>query len=91
MQEQPYTICIPVKNQIPLCTRTEIGPWYVIIAINADTQKQDADEKEFAEIGEKMTTQSTKQINAQRNLSVQIVEKDTWQGVTTVKMKWKKG
>ena len=34
-----------------------------------DTQKQDADEKKFAEIAEKKTIQVTKQIDAQMNLS----------------------
>ena len=41
------------------------------------------DEKELVEIAEKMTTQVTKQINAQMILSVQTVKKDTWQEVTT--------
>ena len=42
---------------------------------------------QFAEITEKMTTQVTKQIGARMNLSVLTVEKDTWQEVTTVKLK----
>ena len=43
-----------------------------------ETQKQDADEKEFAGIAEKTTTKVTKLINAQVNLIVQNVKKDTW-------------
>ena len=72
---------------MPLYTSNKTDPWYFIIAIYTDTQKQDADEKEFAEIAEKMITQVTKLINAQINLSEQTVEKDTWQDVTTVKLK----
>ena len=45
-------------------TSTKTGPWYVLIVANPDTQKDDAEEKEFAEIAEKMTTQVTKLINA---------------------------
>ena len=60
----------PNNHQIPLYTSTKTGQWYAIDATNADTQKQDADEKKFAEIVEKKTTQVTKQINAQMNLSV---------------------
>ena len=60
----------PDNHQIPLYASTKTGPWYVINATNTDTQKQDADEKKFAEIVEKKTTQVTKQINAQMNLSV---------------------
>ena len=58
----------------------------VISDTNADTHKQDADEKEVAEIAEK-TTQVTKQLNAQNNVSVHTMKKDTWQEVTTVKFK----
>ena len=59
-------------------------PWYATIVTNTDTQKLDADEKEFGEIAKNMTTKETKLINAQMNLSLQTVE-DTWQGVMTVK------
>ena len=59
-------------------TNTRTDPWYVIFATNTDTQKQDADVKEFAEIAEKTTTQVTKLISAQMNVSVQAVEKDIW-------------
>ena len=62
-------------------------PCYVITATTTDTQKQDADEKEVAEFVEKMTTQVTKLINAQMNLSMQTVEKDAWQEVPTMKLK----
>ena len=78
----------PENHQIPLHTSTKTVPWYVIVNTKKDTQKHDADEKEFAEIAEMMTTQVTKLINAPTNLSVQTVEKDTWQEVMT--MKWKK-
>ena len=76
--------------QIPLYTSTKTNTRYVIIATNTDTQKQDSDEKDFAENAENMITQVTKLINAQMNLSVQTVEKDTSQEVTTVKLKLKK-
>ena len=49
------------------------------------TQKQYADEKEFAEVAEKMTSEVTELINAQMNLSVQTLKKDTRQEVTAVK------
>ena len=65
--------------QIPLYTSTKTDPWYVIIATNKGTQKQDADKKQFAESVEKKTTQVTKLINTQMNLSVQTVEKYKWQ------------
>ena len=52
-----------------------------------ESQKQDEDEKGFAEIAEKMTTQVTKLLFAQTNLSMQTVEKRTWQEVTTEKLK----
>ena len=55
-----------------------------------DTQKQDDDEKMFAEIVVKKTTQVTERVYAQMSLSVQTAEKDTWQEVTTAKLK-KKG
>ena len=54
-----------------------------MIATNTDTQTQDADEKELVKIAEKMTTLLPKQTNVQMNLSVQIMEKDTWQEVTS--------
>ena len=57
----------------------------------SDTEKQDADEKELAKFAEKMITQMTKLKNSQMNLSVQAVEKDTWQELTTVNLKQKKG
>ena len=64
----------PVKkrthHQVPLYTSTKTGPWCTISATNTDTQKQDADEKKFAETVEKKTTQVKKQINVQMNLSV---------------------
>ena len=47
--------------------------------------KEDRDEKEFVEMAKKMTTRMTKLINDKWNLSVQAVENDTWQEVTTVK------
>ena len=81
-----YFIDVPEQLWIPLYTSTKTGPWYVIIATNMDTQKQDVDEKEYAKIAEKMTTQVTKQIDSQMNLSVQTVEKDIWQEVKTVKL-----
>ena len=77
----------PDNYQIPLCWSTKTDVWYVIIATNTDTQKQDADEKEFAEIAKKTTTQVTKLINAQMNLSVKTVEKDTRQEIITSKLK----
>ena len=43
-----------------------------MIDTGMDTQKQDADEKEFTEIAE-TTTQVTKLINAQMNLSVKTM------------------
>ena len=58
-----------------------------ITATNTDTQKQVADEKEFAEIAEKTTTQATKQMKTQINLSVQTLEKHNWHEVTPVKLK----
>ena len=57
LQKQPYNIYIPDNHQIPLYTSTKADPWYIIITKNTDTQKQGPDEKEFAEIAEKMTTQ----------------------------------
>ena len=50
-----------------------------------DIWKHDADEKEFAEITEKMTTQVTK-TNKCSYEPVQAVE-NTWQEVITVKLK----
>ena len=76
----------PDNLQIPLHRGTKTGHWYVAVATNTETQKQDTDEKQFAEIVEK-TRQATKQINSQMNQSVQNVEKETWQEVTTVKSK----
>ena len=52
-----------------------------------DTQRQDADEKEFAEIAEKIITQVTKLIIAQINLSVQTMEKNRGKEITSVKLK----
>ena len=49
--------------------------------------KHDADGNDFAEFAETMTTEVTKLINAQMYLSVQAVEKDTWQEVTALKLK----
>ena len=69
----------PGSHLIPLYTSTKTGPWYVTIASVTDTQKQDAYEMQFAENTEKKTIQVTKQINSQRNLSVQTVLKNTWQ------------
>ena len=68
-------------------TSTKTDPCFVIITTNTDILKQDADEKEFADVAEKMTTQMTKLINVQMNPNVQTVEKDTWQEVMTVKFK----
>ena len=51
----------PDNHHLQLYTSTKTGPLYVIIATNTDTQKQDVDQKQFAEIAEKMTTQVTKQ------------------------------
>ena len=79
-----------MNHQILWYTSTKTGPWYDINTTNTDTQKQDADEKKFAEIATKKTTQVTKQIDAQMNLSVLTVEKDTWQEVITVKLKKRK-
>ena len=59
------------------------------ICTKTGTQKPYADEKKFAEIAKKMTTQVTELINAQMNLSAQTVENDTWQEVTTVMLKKK--
>ena len=53
-----------------------------------DTQKQDADENEFAEIAENMTTKVTKLISSQMNICVQTVEKDTWK--IFINVKWQK-
>ena len=72
---------------MPLCKSTKTGPWFVTIATDMETQKQYADEKEFAENAEKRTTQVTNLINARMNLSVQTVAKNTWQEETTLKMK----
>ena len=66
------------NHQIPLYTSTKTDPWFVIFAKNTYTQKHDTDEKEFAEIAEKMTTKVTKLINAQLIISMQTVDKDTW-------------
>ena len=65
-------------------------PWCVIFATNTDAQKQDADVKEFTKIAKKMTIDVTKLINYQMNQSMQTVEKNTWQGVITVKLNKKK-
>ena len=46
----------PDNHQISLYTSTKTELWYVIYAVSLDTQKQDADEKEFAKIAKKMTT-----------------------------------
>ena len=73
---------------MPLYKSTKTGPRYVTIATDMETQKQYADEKQFAENAEKRTTQVTNLINAWMNLCVQNVEKNTWQEETTVKMKW---
>ena len=58
------------------------------MAADTDTQKYHADENDFADILENMTSKMTKLITEQMNLRVQTVEKDTWQGVMT--MKWNK-
>ena len=66
-----HTLSIsPDNDQIPLYTSIKTHPWCIMSATNVDIQKQDADEKQFVEILEKKTTQMTKQINAQMNLSV---------------------
>ena len=80
----------PENHQIPVYTSIKTDPGYLINATNTDTQKLDADKKEFLEIAKKMTTKVTKLINAQMNLSVQTVEKNTWQGVRHVKRNNKK-
>ena len=41
-------------------TSTKTDPWYDVVATKADTQKKDTDEKEFAKIAQKKTTQVTK-------------------------------
>ena len=79
------------NHQITLYSSTKTDPWYFIIATNTNTQKQDSDEEEFAEIAEEMTKQVTNLINAQMNLRVKTVDKDTRQEVTTVILKENKG
>ena len=76
--------------QILWYTSTKTSPWYVIKATNTDTQKQDADENTFVKTAAMKTTQLTKQLDAQMNLSTETVEKDTWQEVTTVKLEKRK-
>ena len=80
-----WLLCIQDNPQISLYTCIKTGPQYVINATNTDTHKQDADEKNFAEIAEKKTTQVTKQIIAKINQGVLTVENDIWKEVTTVK------
>ena len=52
-------------------------PWYVTNATNTDTQKQDADIKEFAKIADMMTKTVKKLLNVQLNLSAHTVKNDT--------------
>ena len=78
----------PYNNQTSLCTSTKTHLRYVISGTNTNTHTQDTDDKEYAEVAEKMTTKVAKLIISKVNLSLQTVEKDIWQGLMTVK--WNK-
>ena len=56
-----------------------------------EIQREDANEKEFAEIAEKVTVKVKKIIYSQMNLSVRTVGMGTWQGALTVTRNKKKG
>ena len=85
LQEQPYTPSFPVQPSDTDVYKYQDWP---MVCNNCykygNTKKRDADEKQLAEMAEKITTQVTKKINAQMKLIVQTVEKNTWQEVITV-------
>ena len=77
LQEQPYNIYIRRQPSDTAVYKYQDRPSICHNCHKYGQTKTYGDEKEFAEIAEKMTTQVTKLINAQMNLSLQTVEKDT--------------